>query len=195
MTGELEAETKPAKPAWEPVSWRDQMALAADGAQIVAAIAVIVSLIFVGAQLQQTNAQLRRTENNATLEQFSNIRMMMIENRDVAELLARGWRLDEPLDAADMLRMEVYMSEFTWSSFHVWDRAQQGLLDSDEFTRGTAPNLARQLCTERGLLWWNRAKREFTSGFARDVDGILAALPEEACFDYQPPPEPTVANG
>lgn len=195
MADEPDAGTKPAKPAEAPVSWREQMALAADGAQIVAAIAVIVSLIFVGAQLQQTNSQLRRAENNATLEQFSNIRMMMIENRDVAELLARGWRLDEPLDAADTLRMEVYMSEFTWSSFHVWDRVQQGLLDSDEFTRGTAPNLARQLCTERGSLWWNATKRQFAAGFARDVDGIVAALPEEACFDYQPPPAPTVANG
>lgn len=58
--------------------------------QIIASIAVFISLIYVGLQLSQNTAQLRRAENNATLTQFQAIRLSIIQNRDVAELLATG---------------------------------------------------------------------------------------------------------
>lgn len=162
--------------------------------QIVAAVAVVISLVYVGLQLQQNTAQLRRAENNATETQFQAIRLMITQDRGVAELLSAGLAGQKPLDAADSLRLETFLSEFTWSTFHIWDRAQNGFLDKEEFARGGAPNLARMLCTANGGAWWARSKRQFVAGFARDVDLAIRAMPPDACPDHAEP-QPAVQNG
>jgi hypothetical protein len=184
----------PDEPETPPAAPRRRLELASHISQIVAAIAVVVSLIYVGLQLQQNTAQLRRAENNATETQFQAIRLMITQNHDVAELLTAGLTGGQHLDPADELRLETFLSEFTWATFHIWDRAQQGFLDKDEFTRGGAPNLARMLCTARGGAWWTISKRQFVAGFAREVDKALADMPREACPDYAEP-QPRVANG
>lgn len=162
--------------------WRRRFEFASHLSQIVATIAVIVSLVYVGLQLSQNTAQLRRAENNATLTQFQAIRLSIYQNRDVAELLAGGLYGDQPLDPADELRMEAFLSEFTWSTFHIWDRARSGFLEKEEFTRGGAPNLARLLCTPRGAAWWQQVKGQFAAGFGQEVDVAIANVPSASAL-------------
>ena len=157
--------------------WRRRFELASHLSQVIASIAVVISLVYVGLQLAQNTGQLRRAENNATLTQFQAIRLSIVENRDVAELLARSLYTGNALDLADELRLEAFLSEFTWSTFHIWDRARSGFLDKEEFTRGGAPNLARMLCTPRGAAWWQVSKAQFASGFAGEVDAAIANMP------------------
>jgi hypothetical protein len=175
-------------------NWGRRWELASYVSQVIASVAVVVTLIYVGVQLQQNTAQLRRAENNATLTQFQAIRLSIVENRDVADLVARAIAGGQQLDPADALRLESLLSEFTWSSFHIWDRARSGLLDEDEFTRGAAPNLARLLCTEQGGAWWRGSRSQFVSGFVADVTKAIADMPRETCPDYVPA-QPGTANG
>jgi hypothetical protein len=170
-------ETPTAQPA------RRRLEQASHVSQVIASIAVVISLVYVGLQLQQTTAQLKRGENNATLTQFQAIRLSIIENREVADLLTRALYGRLPLDPADQLRLESFLSEFTWSTFHIWDRARTGLLDKEEFTRGGAPNLARMLCTQHGGAWWMRDKAQYAEGFVQDVDKAIGSLPREQCPD------------
>ncbi|HEY7799018.1 MAG TPA: hypothetical protein VIA80_09655 [Hyphomonadaceae bacterium] len=183
------SETPPSAPLSR--HWSRRVELASHLSQVIASIAVVVSLIYVGIQLAQNTGQLRRAENNATLTQFQAIRLSIIENRDVAELLSRGLYSENALDLADELRLESFLSEFTWSTFHIWDRARSGFLDREEFTRGGAPNLARMLCTPRGAAWWQVSKTQFAAGFAEEVDAAIAAMPSgpavPGCRGWAPP--------
>ena len=149
--------------------------------QIIASIAVVISVVYVAMQLTQSTAQLRRAENNATVMQFQAIRLSIVENRAVAELVFAGLYGAQPLDPPDALRLEAFLSEFTWSTFHIWDRAQAGLLDREEFTRGGAPTLARMLCTRNGNAWWLQNKAQFVAGFGQEVDAAIAKMPPAAC--------------
>jgi len=158
--------------------------------QIIGSVAVVISLIYVGLQLQQNTAQLQRGENNATVTHFQAIRLAIGVNRDVAELVSEGLSGRKTLDAADQLRLEVLLSEFSWSTFQVWDRSRRGLLDKEEFERGVAPQIARLLCSARGQAWWTQSKTTFVPGFAAAVDKAVSDLPKEACPDYAGPPPP-----
>jgi hypothetical protein len=142
--------------------------------QIVASVGVFVSLIFVGLQIKQNTGALERNEHNSTMAQWTVIRQAVATNRDIAELMTAGLHGEGAIDAADQLRLEQMLAEYTWASFHIWDRTQRGVFPKGTFELTAGPLLIGVLRTERGGAWWNRAKHEgLIPGFVADVDALL----------------------
>ena len=142
--------------------------------QIIAAAAVVVSLVFVGREIRANTQAIRRGEHNSTMEQWTVIRMAMAKDRDIAELMALGLDESRTLDRTDQLRLEQMLAEIAWAAFHIWDRTQRGIFPQGtfEFTGGAL--LGAVLATKRGGAWW-RGARQFTflPGFVADVDRLL----------------------
>jgi len=149
-----------------------------NASQVVGAIAVVASLVYVGLQLNQNTRQLQREENNATQAQWQTIRLTMAGNREVAQLWVAGLN-GEALDGVQRLRFETLLSEHTWATFHIWDRTQAGIFMSDQFKRGAAPPLARWLSTKGGARWWAKTKVQYAPGFVRDMDAAMTRLTPE----------------
>ena len=151
----------------EEVSWL---------AQIAGVAGVILSLVFVGWQLRQNTAALRRNEHNATQGEWSTIRMAVAGNREIAELVANGLHGNRKLDATDQIRLEHYLSEYVWACFHIWDRTQRGVFLPGTFEQTAGFLLVEVLTTPRGAAWWARVKGAgFIPAYAADVDRVLAA--------------------
>ena len=143
--------------------------------QLVAAVGVILSLVFVGLQVKQNTAALQRNEHNSTMAQWSVIRMAIAGNRDVAELMTAGLDGERSMDAADQLRLEQMLAEHAWASFHIWDRTQRGVFPKGTFELTAGPLLCSLLRTARGETWWHSAKDVgFIPRFVVDVDALLA---------------------
>jgi hypothetical protein len=146
-----------------------------DLAQVVASVGVIVSLIFVGLQIKQNTGALQRNEHNSTMTQWTVIRQAIAGNRDIAELMTAGLHGERALDAADQLRLEQMLAEYTWAAFHIWDRTQRGVFSKGTFEATAGPLLCGILRTARGGAWWRSAKHTgFIPGFVLDVDAMLA---------------------
>jgi len=144
-------------------------------AQIVGALGVIFSLVFVGLQIRQNTAALVRNEHNSTMSQWTVVRMAVVENRDIAELMTEGLSGARTLDAADQYRMEQLLQENAWAAFHVWDRTQRGVFPKGTFEQTSGALLSGLLKTPRGAAWWRDAKAiGFLPGFVADVDAMLA---------------------
>ena len=147
----------------------------ADLAQIVASIGVIVSLIFVGLQIRHNTGALQRNEHNATMAQWTVIRMAIAKDRDIAELMTAGLHGERSMDAADQLRLEQMLAEYAWASFHIWDRTQRGVFPKGTFEATAGVMICDLLHTQRGEAWWRSAKHiGFVPGFVADVDAVLA---------------------
>jgi hypothetical protein len=146
-------------------------------AQIVASLGVVVSLVFVGLQVRQNTAALTRNEHNSTMEQWSVIRMAIAQHRDLAELVTSSLDGGRALDAADRMRLEQFLEEYAWASFHIWDRTQRGVFPAGTFEQTAGPRLVRVLATERGRAWWADAKESgFIPAYVTDVDAVLASV-------------------
>ena len=144
-------------------------------AQIVGTVGVVASLVFVGLQVRQNTAALYRGEHNSTMEQWTVIRMAVAQSRDMAELMTSGLSGARDLDAADQFRLEQFLQEHAWASFHVWDRTQSGVFPKGTFELTSGALLRNVLCTKRGAVWWSGAKAiGFLPAFVADVDAILA---------------------
>ena len=145
-----------------------------DLAQIIGAVGLILSLVFVGLQIKHNTAALQRNEHNSTMAQWTVIRQAIATNRDIAELMTAGLRGESALDAADQLRLEHFLGENLWASFHIWDRTQRGVFPKGTFEFSTGEYLKDILGTARGAAWWSTAKRSaFPPPFVADVDALL----------------------
>jgi len=142
---------------------------------MIAAVGVIASLVFVGLQIKHNTAALVRNEHNSTMAQWTVIRQAIATNRDIAELMTAGLRGESALDAADQLRLEMFLNEHLWASFHIWDRTQRGVFPKGTFEFSTGQYLEDILGTARGGAWWRTAKQSaFPPPFVADVDALLA---------------------
>jgi hypothetical protein len=143
-------------------------------AQIVASVGVVASLIFVGLQVRQNTAALYRNEHNSTMQQWTVIRMAIAKNRDLAELMTSGLHGVSVLDAVDQLRLEQFLAEQLWASFHIWDREQRGVFAKGTFAWSCGAYLSGMLATVRGGAWWRDAKHiGFPPAYVADVDAQL----------------------
>src|SRR5947207_12879780 len=143
--------------------------------QLVAAVGVILSMVFVGLQIKQNTRALQRTEHNSTMEQWTVIRQAIAQNRDIAELMTTGLQGERTLDSADQLRLEQMLGEQAWAAFHIWDRTQRGIFPKGTFEATGGALLAGLLRTAGGETWWRSAKHVgFPTGFILDVDAVLA---------------------
>src|SRR5436309_7195989 len=125
--------------------------------QLVAAVGVILSLVFVGLQVRQNTGALQRNEHNSTMAQWTVIRQAIAGNRDIAELMTAGLHGERALDSADQLRLEQMLAEYAWASFHIWDRTQRGVFPKGTFEATCGPLLCDVLRTARGGTWWSSA--------------------------------------
>ncbi len=142
--------------------------------QLVAAVGVTLSLVFVGLQVRQNTAALQRNEHNATMAQWTVIRMAIAKDRDIAELMTAGLHGERSMDAADQLRLEQMLAEYAWASFHIWDRTQRGVFPKGTFEATAGAMICDLLRTPRGEAWWRSAKHVgFIPGFVADVDALL----------------------
>ncbi len=151
-------------------------------AQIVASAGVILSLIFVGLQIKQSTAALQRNEHNSTMSQWTVIRMAIVQNRHVAELMTGGLHGSVQLDAADELRLDLLLNEYAWASFHIWDRTKRGVFPPGTFEFSCSSLLGDLLRTPHGKIWWLKAASVgLTPQFIADVDAMLASseVPEQ----------------
>ncbi|HZZ35922.1 MAG TPA: hypothetical protein VFE03_09370 [Caulobacteraceae bacterium] len=139
--------------------------------QIAGSIAVVVSLIYIGIQLHQNTAQLKRSESNATLSQSSTFRHMIIADRDVAQLWSAGLR-NEPLEAVDRLRFESLLTEYTFIALQVWERTKIGLHPGGVtgWRRGHRAGLVRYLTTPGGGAWWAANHARFPAELVAQVE-------------------------
>ena len=115
--------------------------------QLIAAVGVILSLVFVGLQIKQNTRALQRTEHNSTMEQWTVIRQAIAQNRDIAELMTTGLRGESDLDAADHLRLDQMLQENGWAAFHIWTEP-----NAASFRKGLSKR-------RRGRFWANYSER------------------------------------
>jgi|AAFZ01.1.fsa_nt_gi hypothetical protein len=144
-------------------------------AQIVSAVAIVISLIFVGIQLHDGNTVTLRNESNATMTQWSAFRASIYSDRDTAGVFRAGMDGDPPLDATDQLRFGYIMREHAWATFQIWDRTKRGLVPGANFEAGAAPDYLKVICTPGGAVVWAEIRSEMPVPFIADMDRIAEA--------------------
>ena len=129
----------------------------ANMAEIVGAIAIVISLIYVGQELRANTAAVKANSLQSITNSSSASMLAVVENGDFADIRLRGDQDPAQLSGADKLRYVLYQRQM-WLHFqNVWTQWKLGVID-DGVWKGYQTIICDDLVgTDAKLVWWNQA--------------------------------------
>jgi hypothetical protein len=149
--------------------------------QVVAAIGVIPSLIYLAVQIREQNKERRRAGINTLTAQWSDLVKSAQESREFAALFLQGVRSFQGLDAPDKLRFSAFFTRFTRNCEGMFIYYRDGALEKalwDEVERTMSDYFAYPGVRE----WWATRKHWLTDEFRAVVEAIIATNPEPKMY-------------
>ena len=149
--------------------------------QVVAAIGVIISLIYLAVQIREQNKERRRAGINILTTQWGELVKTGQESRDFAELFLRGIQSFQNLDAPDKLRFSAFFTRFTRNAEGMFIYYRDGALEKalwDEVERTMIDYFAYPGVRE----WWTTRKHWLTDEFRAVAEPIIAKNPEPKMY-------------
>ena len=149
--------------------------------QMVAAIGVIPSLIYLAIQIREQNKERRRAGINILTAQWSELVKSAQESREFAALFLQGVRSFDSLDAPDKLRFTAFFTRYTRNCEGMFIYYRDGALDKplwEEVERTIADYFAYHGVREG----WATRKHWLTDEFRVTVEGIIAKNPEPKLY-------------
>jgi len=148
--------------------------------QIVAVLAILGSLIFVGVQVQQNTKQAKAAAALAVYKNYADWYMWAGEDLTRAEIGIRGFKdIDSLSDEDNVIFMGTFMALFAYiqSAFYLW---QDGSL-REEIWRTMEATLTTVFATPGGKAFWQRRRFSFADAFAAHIeDNVMnRPLPED----------------
>ena len=99
-------------------------------AEIVAAVAVVASLIYVGKEVQSNTSAVRGAAMQAIATTDADALMTVAADSDLSEIIRLGQQDPSQLTPADAFRYGLFMRQF-WLSFqNIYQQSELGLIDS-----------------------------------------------------------------
>jgi hypothetical protein len=144
---------------------------------LVAAIGVVISLVYLAVQIRQNTRQLAQNTGaarlaalEATNREFNVIRNEVVRDPEVADLYLRGLREFGSLEPRDRLRFGLLLQNFFFTFQATFDRSAElggpfGASHLDAIVRHPG---ARD--------WWNQAKPGFSPAFVQFIEKRIARL-------------------
>jgi len=146
--------------------------------EISGAVAVVVSLVFVGYQLKQSNEQaalntraLEQTAYQQLIEGISDFNILTIENaslRIARNKLESGEQLDS--DEEDVINAFLYLAYRNGDLAYL--QFEKGFIDEERLRSGMGL-LVNLLSLPSVQAHWNQAKFGFTASYQIFIDGLI----------------------
>ena len=144
--------------------------------QIVAVLAILGSLIFVGVQIRQNTKQAKAAAAQAVYENYANWYMWAGEDLTRAEIGMRGFKdIDSLSDEENAIFMATFMAQFAYiqSAFYLW---QDGSL-KDDIWHSMEATLTTVFNTPGGRAFWQGRRFSFTDAFATHIEANVMNRP------------------
>ena len=146
----------------------------ANWAQVIAAVGVIASLIYVARQIRDNTSATRASVYQSLTEHITGITFAIGSTRELAEFVGRVGVNIEPLtDATDALRWDAYAYTVFRNYDNIYFQRTLGVLSNERMD-----GLLRMAIVfnfrnyPRMLTYWSRVKEGFSTPFRGYVDSV-----------------------
>lgn len=142
--------------------------------EVVGAVAVVVTLLYVARQIHQANAQTQARARYSFIEAYGEMNVSISTNRDVASIFRRGVA-GEGLDEDERMQFFALVGQFlnTWSV--LFDLHRDGLLPENQWTM-VRKDIIAMMKEPGGRAFWEEVGRKGVhEAFREAVDEVLAS--------------------
>lgn len=150
-------------------------------ADLVSAIAVIVSLIYLAYQIRQNTRAMEQGDKTAKAASFNisttgyrENRKIIIENPELAALYLKGSNTPETLDNVERYRYRMLMSNFLDSQLDMYGQTKLTGYSPETWDIQGRRVLRRVVGTKGGLWFWSEFRKDYPPNFVAEVDSAIA---------------------
>jgi hypothetical protein len=159
-------------------------------AEIVGAAAVIISLIYVGYQVNDNTSAIRSAAANDASVSMQSWYLEMGSNREASDLWFNAMTSPEPLPTHDEFQFMMMMHAVLLGMQNSYLLAQEGTIDT-EFREGITTAIVAVKDLPGMMRYWRQRRDFFHSGFAEYIDDLLAREAIETLDMYKRPDLPS----
>lgn len=140
-------------------------------AEIIGAVVIVISLVYVGQELKENTAAIQASSLQSITNASSTSMLAVVDNGEFAEIRLRGDRDPSQLSESERLRYVLYQRQM-WLHFqNIWTQWQLGVLNDDVwagYERVICGDLVR---TRAQKNWWRDTHAyALSADFSRLVD-------------------------
>jgi len=140
--------------------------------QIIAALGVVVSVVYLGVQINQQNKITKAQFGHSLTQRLYERYFETSTNKDYAEFLAKDWNADD-LSPTDITRIQMAVITYLVDIFDVYDKVQEGLVNKSHLeTRMNTLKLGVMKTTAAKVVWsyWkNNRDQSFIDWFESEI--------------------------
>lgn len=132
--------------------------------RMLGAVGVIVSIIYLAAQIRNQNKESQRAAINVLTSHGSDLNRTLVENRDLAALWLRALQSFDELDGTSKLRFSAHLGRLLRMADSLYLAVLDGILDK-RLWRGYERTLAETVAYPGFQSWWATRKHWHTDEF------------------------------
>ncbi len=155
-------------------------------AEIIGAIAIVVSLAYVGVQVKDSAEATRSAAVNDASVAVQSWYLEMGSNPEASDLWFNAMTSPEPLPTHDEFQFMMMMHAVLLGMQNSYLLAQEGTIDT-EFREGITTAIVAVKDLPGMMRYWRQRRDFFHSGFAEYIDGLLAREAIETLDMYKRP--------
>src|SRR6201993_535910 len=137
--------------------------------QMLGAIGVIISIVYLAAQIRNQNKESQRAAMNVLTTPWGDLMKTGVESPDLAALWLRGLQSFEDLDGPSKLRLGAHLGRLLRTADSLYLALLDGLLDR-RLWRGFERTLADTVAYPGFQTWWATRKHWHTDEFCALID-------------------------
>lgn len=141
-------------------------------AQVVAAVGVILTLVYLAMQIRQNTRAIRRSAYQELLNYITNVNLMLTGDRELCVLSIKARAGLGELDEADQMRLLVWFGTVFRHYQNAFNLYREGVITFEQWESMSTP-LTRHLQTQGGRDMWDVVRSGFLPAFQDMVDGRL----------------------
>jgi hypothetical protein len=146
--------------------------------EIVGALAVVVTLGYLGVQTGHVHRTARSDARQRILDEWSNALSNFVGSEENRSVLCRGLEDFESLEQPDLLMFNHWFSVFGANLFNALRLRDEGILDDEAFMY-ISDNFVGTCCTSGGAAWWHASASVFPPSLARYVNEQIATRQQD----------------
>ena len=148
------------------MSWSDLASLA----EIIGAIAVVITLIYVAKEIRQNSRALGIAALRDTTAQWNDWSDMLAGSGDLADIVARASQSGDQLSESEMLRFGAFVQSFfdnveSYRSLVIVHRVEK---DLDVLER----IVGRRICNPGFARWWDQNTADYDDDFVAWIEDV-----------------------
>lgn len=155
-------------------------------AELLGALGVIGSLIYLATQIRQNTESVRMTSHHGVADQFQRSNLAVVQDPEIAELLTRGLVDASGLSEAERIRFDGFLLAIFRTYEELYQLHRKGLVDP-ELWGSREQSMVQWLSYPGVRAWWfDQATVIFMDSFRAHVACLVAEPGDEGAREASP---------